>query len=67
MEYDAFYYPDEVLDGRKSGITDFGTDDIAFLDSAQRPLFYATPHERVAMIHPDVLDVDISWIKKVYG
>ena len=65
MEYDAFYYPDEVLDGRKkSGITDFGTDDIAFLDSDHRPLFYATPHERVSMIHPDVLDVDISWLKK---
>lgn len=29
MEYDAFYYPDEILDRRKSGITDFGTDDIA--------------------------------------
>ena len=44
----------------------FIIDDIAFLDTDNRPLFYVTTHEGFSMIHPDVLDVDISWIKSGY-
>lgn len=65
MKYEAFYIPEEDREGGYSPKrTDFGIDDIAFLDKDNRPLFYTTTHEGFAMIHPDVLDVDISWLKR---
>lgn len=67
MEYESFYIPAVDSEGSYRPIeTDFGIDDIAFLDKDKRPLFYTTTHEGFSMIHPDVLDVDISWINKEY-
>lgn len=67
MEYEAFYLPDVDDEGSwRPKRTDFGIDDIAFLDKDNRPLFYTTTHEGFSMIHPDVLDVDASWIRKSY-
>ena len=63
MEYEAFYYPDtDDEGGYRRRLTDFGIDDIAFLDKDHRPLFYTTTHEGESMIHPDVLEVDVSWV-----
>jgi len=61
LQYEAFYIPSEDQEGSYCPKrTDFGIDDIAFLDKDERPLFYTTTHEGFSMIHPDVLDVDIS-------
>ena len=67
MRYEAFYIPAKDQEGSyRPKYTNFGIDDIAFLDTDNRPLFYVTTHEGFSMIHPDVLDVDISWIKSGY-
>ncbi len=67
MEYEAFYIPAESRSGEYCPErTSFGLNDIAFLDSDKRPLFYTTTHEGFSVIHPDVLDVDISWVNKIY-
>lgn len=67
MRYEAFYIPAKDQEGSyRPKYTNFGIVDIAFLDTDNRPLFYVTTHEGFSMIHPDVLDVDISWIKSGY-
>jgi len=63
MKYEAFYISKVSRNGEYCvKRTDFGIDDIAFLDQDHRPLFYTTTHEGFAMIHPDVLKVDVSWM-----
>jgi len=58
MRYEAFYIPLEDKYGcYRPQKTDFGFDDIAFLDEDKQPLFYTTTHEGYSMIHPDVLEV----------
>ena len=67
MEYEAFYIPATSRDGEyRPEYTSFGLNDIAFLDRYKVPLFFTTTHEGFSVIHPDVLDVDISWLNKVY-
>ena len=67
MEYEAFYIPATSRDGEyRPEYTSFGLNDIAFLDRYKGPLFFTTTHEGFSVIHPDVLDVDISWLNKVY-
>ncbi len=67
MEYEAFYIPSISRSGEyRPERTFFGLNDIAFLDSDKRPLFYTTTHEGFSAIHPDVLKVDISWVNKIY-
>lgn len=67
MEYEAFYIPATSRDGEyRPEYTSFGLNDIAFLDRDKGPLFFTTTHEGFSVIHPDVLDVDISWLNKVY-
>ncbi len=66
-KYEAFYYIEQMPQGwERVQNTDFGIDDIAFLDKDHKPLFYTTTHEGYAAIHPDVLEVDISWVDKKY-
>ncbi len=67
MEYEAFYIPATSRNGEyRPEYTSFGLNDIAFLDRDKGPLFFTTTHEGFSDIHPDVLDVDISWRNKVY-
>ena len=67
MEYEAFYIPATSRDGEyRPEYTSFGLNDIAFLDRDKVPLFFTTTHEGFSVIHPDVLDIDISWLNKVY-
>ena len=67
MEYEAFYIPATSRNGEyRPEYTSFGLNDIAFLDRYKGPLFFTTTHEGFSVIHPDVLDVDISWLNKVY-
>lgn len=67
MEYEAFYIPTTSRDGEyRPEYTSFGLNDIAFLDRYKVPLFFTTTHEGFSVIHPDVLDVDISWLNKVF-
>lgn len=67
MEYEAFYIPATSRNGEyRPEYTSFGLNDIAFLDRDKGPLFFTTTHEGFSAVHPDVLDVDISWRNKVY-
>lgn len=67
MKYEAFYFNETDQEGGiRTRRTDFGIDDIIFLDKDQQLLFYTTTHEGYSMIHPDVLKVDVSWVKKGY-
>lgn len=45
--------------------TDFGIlDDISFLDKDRQVLFGTCTHEGMAMIHPDVMKVDITYLNR---
>lgn len=47
--------------------TDFGIDDdISFLDKDRQVLFGTCTHEGMAMIHPDVMKVDITYLDRSY-
>lgn len=65
--YDAFFVslPPSEYDrkGYRVEYTDFDpSNDIAFLDENGQLLFYTCTHEGIAMIHPDVLKADISYL-----
>lgn len=69
--YEAFFIsdPPSRFDRKEYRVryTDFNpANDIAFLDEDGQLLFYTCTHEGMAMIHPDVVHADISYLNKTY-
>jgi hypothetical protein len=66
LQYPSFFF-NERLDYSSIEDTSFGLDDIAFLDKDRKPLFYTTTHEGLAWVRPDVLNVDLSYLRRQGG
>lgn len=69
--YEAFFIsdPPSKFDRKEYRVryTDFDpANDIAFLDENGQLLFYTCTHEGMALIHPDVVNADISFLNKTY-
>ena len=66
MGFESFFFSHYNKNGAyEPEYTDFNTcDDIAFFDDEMQLLFYTCTHEGFAWIYPDVLKVDISYLKR---
>ena len=64
MQFENFFNLEGTVN--KISLKSFGTDDIAFFDKDQCPLFYTVTHEGLAFVHPDVLRVDVSFREKTF-